>query len=171
LGYTWTATPGASSYPETPGGGTVSSQVLTLSDDQSIQVTWSTPIPFFDNSYTSFWVGSNGYVTFTAGSTTYSESASGHFNGLPRISLLFDDLYPPDGGTITFDEYPDRVVVTWHQVPEIIAVNINEFQLVLQNNGTITLTYLQIDVLDCIAGIGNGNPNALTLPSPVNYIP
>jgi hypothetical protein len=171
LGYSWTATPGAASYPETPGAGTISSQVLTMGDDQAIQVTWSTPIPFFENSYTSFWVGSNGFVTFTAGDTAWTESAAGHFNVLPRISVLWDDLYPPDGGTITYDEYADRVVVTWHQVPEIVAININEFQLVLRNNGTITLTYLQIDVLDCLAGISNGNPNALPLPPEVNYIP
>ena len=52
-------------------------------------------VSLYGQTYSTFYVGSNGYITFTAGDTDYTESLSDHF-GEPRISALFDDLNPVD---------------------------------------------------------------------------
>jgi hypothetical protein len=171
LTYSWVANGGVGSFPDTPGGGTISSQVLPLDDDDFIQVSFGASIPFFENSYSSFYVGSNGHVTFTGGDMSYSFSAIAHFNGLPRMSVLWEDLDPWDGGIITFDEYPDRVVVSFEDVPEFGPFGANSFQVRLETSGVITFTHTNITATYGLVGIANGNPTGLPLPLPVDYIP
>jgi hypothetical protein len=79
---------------------------VTLSDDQ---VSGAVPIgfnfTFFGNNYTTGYISSNGFFTFT--STTASGCCSGQV--LPSgttpndlIALVWNDLYPPGAGTIRY---------------------------------------------------------------------
>ncbi|MBN2564031.1 MAG: hypothetical protein JXQ75_24215, partial [Phycisphaerae bacterium] len=101
--------------PIDPSGGTS----LSLSDDSYASVTLSggNTVSIYDASYSTFNVGSNGYVTFGGGDSDYTESLDDHFNR-PRISGLFDDLDPAQGGTVSWKQLADRAVVTWQGVPE-----------------------------------------------------
>ena len=78
---------------------------VTLSDDQ---LSGSLPIgfsfTFFNNTYTNFYISSNGFITF--GSTT-SGCCTGQVLPDPTspnnlISFAWNDLYPPAGGTIEY---------------------------------------------------------------------
>ena len=83
----------ASSLPTDPAGSTS----ITLSDDDSESITLTgATVSLYGVSYGSFYVGSNGYITFGQSDTDYTESLDDHFS-LPRISALFDDLTPTTG--------------------------------------------------------------------------
>ena len=106
-------------------------------------------------NYTTFYVGTNGYITFTSGDSTTGESLASHFNQ-PRISALFDDLNPGAGGSVSWKKLADRVVVTWLNVYEYQTTNPNTFQIELFFDGRITISYLAVTVTDGLAGLSRG---------------
>ena len=89
-----------------------------LSDDN---VVGTFPIGFtfnfFGNDYTSFYVGSNGFVTFSSGMP--SGCCSGQLlpnPGTPNnlIAFPWNDLYPPAGGSVkyqTIGTAPNRILI------------------------------------------------------------
>lgn len=144
---------GASTFPTDPSGGTV----LSLSDDSSAEVTLSggMQVSLYGSNYSSFFVGSNGYVTFGAGDSHYDESLSEHF-ALPRIAALFDDLDPAAGGSISWRQLADRAVVTFQDLPEIGTTTGNSFQIEMFFDGTIRITHLGLAARDGLAGLSRG---------------
>jgi len=142
--------------PTDPAGGST----ISLSDDdyELISLTGET-VAIYGAAYSSFYVGSNGYITFGSGDTDYSESLSDHFD-LPRISGWFDDLNPSTGGTVSWKQLADRVAVTWENVPEYSATGSNTFQVEMFFDGMIRLSYTSLDSTDSIVGLsaGGGTP-------------
>jgi hypothetical protein len=74
-----------------------------LGDDDFIKHTLaSSQIGFYGQSYTEFYIGSNGYITFTAGSDDFTESLAELFSGWqpsptffaanPGVAVLWSDL-------------------------------------------------------------------------------
>ncbi|MBL0921955.1 MAG: S8 family serine peptidase [Phycisphaerales bacterium] len=146
------------SLPTDPAGGTVITFPSTQ-DDQFLQVTPGTNVSLYGVSYPTFFVASNGYITFTAGSTTFTESITSHFS-LPRIAALFDDLHPGQGGQVSWKALADRVAVTWLNVPEYNAGNQNTFQIEMHTDGTVRIAWLNIAATDGLSGLsaGGGTP-------------
>jgi hypothetical protein len=141
------------SFPTDPAGGTV----LTLSDDGNALVTLSgASVSLYGTSYDSFYVGANGYITFTASDGDYSETLADHFD-LPRVSALFDDLNPSSGGTVSWLQLADRAVVTWEGVPEYSTTNSNDLQIELFYNGVIAINLLNVAATDGLVGLSEGN--------------
>ncbi len=140
--------------PTDPAGGTT----ITLSDDDSelITLTGGAQVYLYGVAYNSVYVGSNGYLTFGASDTTYTESASQHF-AIPRISALFDDLNPSSAGTVSYKQLADRLVVTYQNVPEYSTSDVNTFQIEMYFNGDITISYLTVDATDGLAGLSAGH--------------
>jgi Zn-dependent metalloprotease/subtilisin family serine protease len=136
-----------------------SGTVLDLGDDGSVPVslTGGSQVSLYGVSYASFYVGGNGYITFGSADTEWRESFGNHFS-LPRISALFDDLDSSSkgGGTVTWSQLADRVVVTFQNVPEWGTSHQNSFQYELFFNGVIRLTYLAIAAQDGLAGLSRG---------------
>ena len=93
----------------TDSGGTL----LSLDDDDSVQIflTGGKQVSIYGHSYSSFWVGSNGYITFGSGDSNPNERFAGHVNRR-RISGVFDDFDPAAGGTIRRRKGADRMVGT-----------------------------------------------------------
>ncbi|MCK4342702.1 MAG: hypothetical protein KAY37_13375 [Phycisphaerae bacterium] len=145
--------------PTDPSGGTT----LPLSDDDYESVSPSTNVWLYGTSYSSFYVGSNGYITFGSGDTDYNESLTDHFNR-PRVSAVFDDLNPSSGGTVSWKETADHVAVTWENVPEFSSGNSNTFQIELYFDGKITISWLRVDSNDSVVGLSQG------LGMPADYI-
>jgi len=143
-----------SALPTDPTGGTS----LFLSDDdfELINVGGGETVSLYGNDYNSFFIGSNGYITFDEGDTEWLETLSDHF-ALPRISALFDDFNPTDGGTISWKQMGDRVAVTWEDVPEYNSSNSNTFQVEMFFDGSISVTYLAMASNDGIAGLSAGD--------------
>jgi alpha-tubulin suppressor-like RCC1 family protein len=150
--YTVCKTP-AFSFPTEPSGG----PIISLTDDSyaAVRLDGGAEIPFYGVRYHTFFIGSNGYVTFSSGDVTYQESLAAHFSQ-PRISALFDDLNPSHGGKVSWKQLADRAVVTFQAVPENCSGKGNSFQIEMFFDGPLRLTYLDIAVRDGLAGLSSG---------------
>ena len=139
--------------PTEPSGGTN----LELGDDDFafVKLASMAMVSIYGNSFSGFYVGSNGYITFTEGDQTYSESLANQFDTL-RVSGLFDDLSPNAGGKVSWKQLDDRAAVTWQNVPEYGTNNSNTFQIELFFNGRIRLSWLEVDAENGIVGLSNG---------------
>src|SRR5262249_1183393 len=148
---------GISSLPTDPTGGTVITTWTGTADDGNALVTLSggSTVKLYGTSYGSFYVGTNGYITFGAGDTTYVESLSAHFS-MPRVAALFNDLNPGAGGTVSYKQLGDRIAVTWLNVFHYSTTNPNTFQIEMYFDGRITLSYLTITDTDGLAGLSQG---------------
>ena len=114
----------------------------------------------YGQSYTSFYVNSNGNITFNGGDGTWEESLASHFNQ-PRISALYDDFSPQNGdGRVSWQQFSDRAVVTFETVPEYSNTGANTFQFEMFFNGEIHLSWLSCSANDGIVGLsaGGGQP-------------
>jgi thermitase len=143
----------AEGWSTDPSGGTP----LDLSDDgySLVSLDGSARVHLYGQSYDSFFVGSNGYVTFGRGDTEYSESLEDHF-ALPRVAALFDDLNPPAGGVVSWKQLADRVAITFENVLEYRTSDVNSFQIELFFDGEIRITYPHLTASDGLAGLSGG---------------
>jgi hypothetical protein len=144
-------------FPVDPNGGTN----ISLEDDDYRQIDLGgEQIDFYGTSYDTIYIGSNGYITFVSGDFGYIESYENHFGPLPRISALFDDLNPDPltggGGTVSWKQLDDRIVVTFENVPEFSLSTTNSFQVEIFYNGKIRITYLDIAAGDGLVGLSQG---------------
>lgn len=136
-----------------PNGGTI----VSLEDDDYIPVQLSDAhINFYGTDYDTFYIGSNGYISFISGDIRRFETLADHFD-LPRVSALFDDLNPLAGGLISWKQLDDRVVVTFENVPEYSLANSNSFQIEMHFNGKVRITLLDIAAEDGLVGLSNGD--------------
>ncbi len=143
----------AYAFPADPSGG----KILSLADDSyaAVQLAGGGSIPFYGVRYRSFFIGSNGYVTFSAGDSSYQESLARHFSQ-PRLSALFDDLNPSHGGKVSWKQLADRVTVTFQEVPKNHSGKRNSFQIEMFFDGTLRLTHLEVAIGDGLAGLSRG---------------
>ncbi|MGC8845783.1 MAG: hypothetical protein ACP5QY_08025, partial [Candidatus Hydrogenedens sp.] len=74
---------------------------VSLGDDAYVEVPLADgkQVILYGVAYDRVFIGSNGYLTFTEGDTENKESPENHFR-IPRVSGLFDNLKPNDGGQI-----------------------------------------------------------------------
>lgn len=139
--------------------------VLQLGDDSSLSVAapQGKSFRFHGVDYAAAFVGSNGYITFTSGDTTYSPSMEAHF-ALPRISALFRDLDPNTDGTISVLEGETFVAFDYVGVVDYgtgVGGPSNTFQVVIYDSGAIQLTYLELAATPATVGLsaGGGTPD------------
>ncbi len=133
----------------------------TSADDTSTLRTLPFPFPFYGTNRTSVHVGTNGYITFGSGDSTYVETVQA-FSSLPRISAFFDDLFGRSTGrTLINATLPGRFVVTYDRVQHFSAGGSNTLQIVLYQDGRIQFGFQGITARSTgtITGITPG-PNS-----------
>ena len=88
-------------------------------------------------SYTSFFIGSNGLITFNSGVTTYTPSASLTSLGQPVLAPFWTDADISKGGDIYWDLDPatGKITVTWLNVAPYTGSGTNSFQVVITATG------------------------------------
>ncbi len=150
-------TSAAVAFPDAVGTGGVASSTPTVTDDGTQEITSAFSFPFFGVDRTTYFVNSNGNITFGGGDTDFSETVAEHFD-TPRISFFYNDL-SPQNGTVTFDEFADHLTVTFEGVPAFSSTDELNVQIQLFDTGVIVLTYLVVTEIDttCIVGISNGD--------------
>ena len=117
---------------------------LTLGNNDSVKVALPFTMPFYGEFFSEAYVGSNGLLTFGAGSSSNAKerlpSPSAPAN---MIAAWWTDLDPSLGGSIHTQQIGDRFIVQFTDVPIAGAVLIDEeratFQLQLFSNGDIEL--------------------------------
>ena len=104
---------------------------------------------FFGNNYTQFYVGSNGWIGFSAGQTTGYTAAYIPNAGSPRNVIMADweDLFPGSANIFysTIGTAPNRkLVVNFNAVPHYgCRSNLHTFQFVLyETTNVIDVNYL-----------------------------
>lgn len=139
--------------PTNPFGG----KNLGLRDDNFVQVLLSNQarVRVFDESFSTFFVGANGYITFTLGDQDFSQTLEEHFETL-RISGLYADLSTADEGVVTGKQLADSVAITWQAVSEFSNTAPNTFQIEMFYDGRIRLSWLDIGSRENIVGLSNG---------------
>ncbi len=102
--------------------------------------------PWYDGAFfSSIRVCSNGFASFTSTSNSWTNMAipnSGEPNN--TIAPLWDDLYPPGGGTIWyyFDAVNSRFIVEWDSVMSYTSPRTpQKFEIILYPNGDIDFMY------------------------------
>ncbi|MCP4504410.1 MAG: lamin tail domain-containing protein, partial [Deltaproteobacteria bacterium] len=160
-------------FVDAAGSGTITG-TLALGDDGAVQYTFypGFEFPFYGQNYTSMFVGSNGSITFGIGDT-YASSTSNGFFSRPRIAGFDKDLDPSRGGTVTVDEYADRIVVTFEDVPDYDPTTnlLQTFQMVLFADGSVVLAYDTIALSGtAFVGVSDGDFGGTSLfPDEVSF--
>jgi hypothetical protein len=112
---------------------------ITTCDDCNFQRTLPFSFPYYGTARTQAFVGTNGYITFGSGDSTYTESLPA-FSSLPRIAAFFDDLIG-GGGLWINDQLPGRFVVTYKQMAHYNAGGSNTLQIILFADGRVQFGY------------------------------
>jgi hypothetical protein len=150
-GYSWidsdiTGGPTYSWIPEN--GGTA---IGFASADESVKVALPFNFMFYENVYDSIYICSNGYVSFGAGYTAYS-NGSIPSGATPNnaIYAFWDDLNPSPtgGGDVYYKSIANGFVVIWKDVPHYSNVGAASFEVILYDNGSIVLQYEDVNFED-----------------------
>ena len=175
-GYSFGVAAAPASLRFTPGTGNVSTQVLTLGDDASVEVALTAPhqVWYYGQNFTTVHVGSNGFITFGTGSNDWSPTAAELFAAPPRIAALWADWTPNTGGAVTVDEHSLSggyvFVVTYEGLPRFNNPGgASTFQIALFTSGLIAIQYADVNTTDGLVGIGNGAGGPP--PAETNFLP
>lgn len=137
-----------SPYPLT--GGT---SVTGLIDDNTVgPFGVGFTFPFFGNFYNSFWISSNGFITFTSPTGSFLGNGTIPSGAQPNniIAWAWDDLNFSAGGTVTYyvgGTAPNQyLVINFLDVPHFAGPAGTEVsvQLVLYQNGLIELNNINV---------------------------
>jgi hypothetical protein len=113
---------------------------IPAGDDTTHEIFPSFPLRMCGQTFNSFFVNSNGNLTFGAGSTDFSETIADHLTGPIRLAGLWDDLNPAAGGSVSWSENAHSVTVTFTNVPEFVNTGLLSRLLVqIPANGTFAV--------------------------------
>jgi hypothetical protein len=125
----------------------VGTPVYLDDDDYAGPISIGFTFPFYDNNYSSLYIGSNGVLTFSGGDETYTNTNipnSSQPNNF--IAMYWDDLDPYSGGNIYYyrDTSNNRFIVSFVGVPFYYlwyGTGSATFEAVLYPDGDIELNY------------------------------
>ncbi|MBH24909.1 MAG: hypothetical protein CMH57_10735, partial [Myxococcales bacterium] len=158
-GYTYEAT-SDNVLPVQPGSGTVSLPAqFTTPDDTIVLDLGGATFTYFGVPYTELYINANGNITFGDLDTTEPSADGLTLFNLPRVAPLMAALDPTQG-SVTVDIFDAEIVVTWLDVPGVGLMEPNTFQVVLNQDGTVTFAYgkLDPDLQEAVVGLGDGDP-------------
>jgi methionine-rich copper-binding protein CopC len=104
--------------------------------------------PFYGQNFSSFWLASNGYISFSDGSSAYDNTALPS-SAAPKnmIALAWDDLNFAAGGAAYYQR-PDAntLIIEYLDVPYYgSSTDKVSCEAILRSDGTIKLQYLRVD--------------------------
>jgi hypothetical protein len=147
---------------------------LVLGDDDALEVFPHFKVRFCGVDYDSFFVNSNGHVTFGEPDVRFASAKKTAFlMHQPRIAGLYADLDPSAGGTVSFDESANDVTVRFEDVPRRVSpgqdggANTFAIRLFRSPVSVWTTTYGDVDVRGGLAGYSCGGriANGFELPT------
>ncbi len=122
------------------------------------------PIPFYGANYEDIYVSSKGYISF--GARGLEPTSVGKHFAYPQISLLPLDALQANEGMVKYNILPQKLVITWINIPLANNPSIgedgkpfkNNIQVELFYDGKIQITYLDIDrrISTAVVGLSCG---------------
>ncbi len=145
FGYRWIDSdePGGPTYNWIEISGTGTNAGITGDDQNAGPFPIGFSFPFYGDTFTTFRICSNGWISFTSTSTQYSNTSLPN-TGAPYdlIAPFWDDLYPPDGGDVYYDNTrPGTLIVEFDQIWHINGSGTYTFEVILLEDGTIIFQY------------------------------
>jgi gliding motility-associated-like protein len=144
--------------------------LITLTDDA---VSGVQPIGFnfcfFGNTYSQFWIGSNGWISFSSGqSTTFtSQSIPSAAATVPKNCIMgpWQDWHPGIGGQIRYQIYGvaplRRLVISWNAVPMFSCTsNLGTFQIKIFETTNVVETHI-LNKPPCLSWAGGSATHGL----------
>jgi Papain family cysteine protease/Thrombospondin type 3 repeat len=137
-----------------------SETAIPLGDDDTASVDLGFSFTYFGQKYTSVSVNSDGNLTFGKGDgATANRDANRFLTGSPRIGVLYGDLNPSAGGTVTYrHDDAHTLTISYKGVP-LYGSNVgNTVSVSLNDASSITLTYGSVGGSSFIVGVSKGGP-------------
>jgi hypothetical protein len=139
----------------------------SLGDDSTTTVTPGFQIPFYGSNYGSFFMNSNGYLTFgTSDGSDYTPTAGEMNAGPPRFATFWCDLNcGANAVRVTTDTNPGVGVPKWSRVDYINVTDLggagfsHNFGMLMRDDGYLELINGSNNAsqFDQISGIGPGS--------------
>jgi len=115
------------------------------SDDDSKLLDIGFTFPFNNSNYTQVWVNSNGMLSFSSSTSTYSNKNIPYSAEPQSVYPYWDDLYRRGSSSITYGKLgtgaSSRFIVSWNDVPHYPNNGRYKFQVVFYANGSIRFRY------------------------------
>ncbi len=132
---------------------------LSLGDDASANIAFPFDFTFYKNTYNSVNVNSNGTLSFTSNSTSYSNGAIPNSAFPDMIAVFWDDLNPSGGGDVYWEvkgTAPNRrLIVQWNDVIHFGGSDGGTFEVILyEGSNKILMQYADVNFGD--TNIDNG---------------
>ncbi len=149
---------------------------MDVVDDGLYALTLPMRFPFHGRDYESVWVSSNGWLAFVQPGGAQPYESPELLVSMPTIALMWDDLsriqfgdeFNADWG---WDPVSGRIfwAFTFTCREYMAPANLLWAQLVLFDDGEITMDYLTCGIQDAIIGIAA--PGQGATPAPVSFLP
>ncbi|RLD41989.1 MAG: hypothetical protein DRI89_08445, partial [Bacteroidetes bacterium] len=113
-------------------------------DDAFVTISLPFSFPFYENAYSSLKASSNGYLTFGADGTDYSNDAiPSTIDPNDLIAAFWDDLNFTGAAKLYsyFDAANNYFVIEYENVPKLGSSDVNTYQYILFANGKIMFQY------------------------------
>jgi C1A family cysteine protease len=135
-----------------------SETAIPLGDDDTKAVPLGFSFPFYGSTYTTVYVNADGNLTFGAGDgQTANRDESRFLHGAPRIAVLYGDLDPAAGGSVTYKhEDAQSITLKYNGVPLYGTTVGNTATVKLDAAGAVTITYGSVSGSSYIVGLSRG---------------
>ncbi len=124
---------------------------LVLYDDDFAAIPLRFGFTFYDQTFSTVYLCSNGYLSFYD-TSPYQYSNIPFPSGDPShyymIAPFWDDIYPSSGGHIYVQSFGTYWVAEWQDIYHISSNLIGSFQVVLHENGDIIFNYDYISYIE-----------------------
>jgi len=130
---------------------------LTLSDDDSRQVSVPFSFSFYGRAQTNAFVNSDGNITFEEEDRASTDRNVGRLlSGPPRIAPFLADLDPSTGGRVLVDAATDHYTVTWCGVRGFESTQTTNAQVTLLPSGVIEMKFGEVTLVEAVVGLSPG---------------
>jgi hypothetical protein len=137
--YSWSLKTGYLEARATSTFATVGTAKGWQDDDGCWEAELPFAFPFYGQSYSKVYVGSNGTLSFGSEFNEYEAGMYAFTNGVPMIAALWDDL-STSSGNIYVDSSPDHVTIRWAGT-YLNGGTAVSFAATLSPDGKIVLSY------------------------------
>ncbi len=128
---------------------------LSLGDDDYVDILLPFNFTFYNQTFSTVYLCSNGYLSFTDTDPeeceNYQFPLAGSFYEY-MIAPFWDDIFPEGGGHIYVQSFGTYWVAEWLDIYHIHGPVIGSFEVVLYDTGQIVFSYDYLDYIDPYEG-------------------